>query len=665
MAVYDADGNLLSVIYDADGIALSVAYSADGEVIYRSGEVIPVPSLEAYSSGYIDDNGNLTALSNNRVSDVYRSATGKVTVVVAEKELPNVNVIRIAEYDANKSFIQRQYIQRYNFYEFTLDEDTRFVRVGFQAINSPDWNDLFTYYQTTTSPILCSQIGYDTNKTKRATVIGKDGDAFQVANSANAVVYSGTVNGGVADFSSFTTPGTYYLYCDGARSWSFKIAENRLWSVMAKPAIDFMEQARLDAWDVGANTGYAWRDSAQFSFELNSLVMQYASNPSYYKSLPWNIYNIGQTEYTELRTQDCPDIIWLLKFAITRYYDWNINDEINLHALVKQQIAYFLWLYPYISEYIDATWYQTIRDWAISIWSVETCDPNKAWADTPINHNLFTTQSAIGGIKGSCPPGYAVVSNFLMYEVCTRDGLSSASAFMTAAENNIAWLVNSVDLTDPQYTKGQRMSEYITFHALTYAYEMYPSHCPSGTYAKILEVAQLFIYRAENEWDYVQYQTAGESQSINETIWVNNSTGGTANQPGNTAGFMAVAYSLARVISDSSVKARLKELAVTQMDHVFGRNPLNRCFSYDAVRDFDGAKQGWVTQTWGAGDLNWVTAVLDGSPKNVNYPYNPAGSTGYTEGWVAFNSAWNMSLAYLNGENSSITDGIGLFATGT
>jgi hypothetical protein len=193
---------------------------------------------------------------------------------------------------------------------------------------------------------------------------------------------------------------------------------------------------------------------------------------------------------------------------------------------------------------------------------------------------------------------------------------------------------------------------------------MYPSHCPTNTYQKIADIADLLITRSDNLWDYTQYQTAGESNEITSTVWNNteSQTSGLANNPG-YVGMMGVYFSLARVITNTSKKARLKELAVSHMAHGFGRNPLGRCFDYKATEDFDGAKLGWVSRlTGGYGHLDNVTAVLDGSPKEGSYPYDPTASTGYTEGWVAFNSAWNMALAYLNGENESITDGIGIFA---
>jgi len=532
------------------------------------------------------------------------------------------------------------------------------TRTLLTKVYNVDGEPVWSRYVPTENAWYISQIGYDTDKSKRATLIdAEDGTVFNVVSSRSGdVVYTGTIDGNVADFSSVTASGKYYLESNHRYSYEFTIAKDRIWNVTVLPALKFMEMSRQDVWETGGNTGYAWRDSHQFSFELNALVMQYMSNPSYYESLPWNVYRVGDTEYTDLRTQDCPNIIWLMKFAIERYHDWNVNDSINLHALIKGQIAYFLYLYPYISKYIDADWYQTIRDWCIDIWSETTC--NKSWYEVSgdINHSLFTTQAKIGTVKGMLPPGYAVVPNFMMYEVCKRDELSSASQFLESAENNIAWLVNSVDLTNPANTKGQRMNEYIPFHALTYAYEMYPSSCPANTYTKIVEAAQSLVDLSDNLWDYTKYSSSR---------WVNLETsGGLCNNPG-YVGMMGVYFALARVISDNNLKARLKELAISHHDHGFGRNPLGRCFDYKATEDFDGTVLGWVTRMPGGyGALGNVVGVLDGSPKEENFPYNPNGSTGYTEGWVAFNSPWNMALAYLNGENPDITDGIGIFSKG-
>lgn len=534
-------------------------------------------------------------------------------------------------------------------------------------IHESDWTktEQENTNQSTTVAWYINQIGYDVEKSKRATLTNSvKGTEFTLRKvEDDSVVYTGEIGNQIADFSDFATEGDYYLQCGDVKSYDFKIAKNRLWDVCALPALNFMAQSRSDVWCVGGN-GYGWRDSHQFSFELNTLVMQYMSNPSYYKSLPYGIYKVEECEYTELQTQNEPDIIWLMKFAVTRYHDWNVNKSVTLHAMIKGQVAYFLYLYPHISEYVDASWYTTIRDWIVGQWSVEDC--NTLWfeVDGGINHNLFTTQEKIGTVKGQLPPGYAIVPNLMMWEVAKRDGLENPERFLTAAFNNMNWLVNTVDLRQPGYTKGQRMSEHIVFHSLTYFYEMYPNLCPAGTDKKILQLAKTLLSRSENLWDFRQYCTVGDLSGSTITTW---SVG--ANEPGNVAGFTGCAYALARVIDDLAIKNQLKRVAIAHMDNVFGRNPTGRCFCYNALTDFEGAKLGWFhkfsdnlgADYIGPGVLHDVVGCLDGSPKEENYPYEPD-YTSYTEGWVAFNTAWNMSLAYLRGENAEITDGIGIFA---
>lgn len=509
-----------------------------------------------------------------------------------------------------------------------------------------------------------NQCGYDVDKSKRATSVNAERNSvFRLIRADDdGTVYTGHVRNQVADFTDWNKPGEYYLECCGITSYPFKIADERMFNVSAPLAVKFMEMSRQDAFDVGGNTGYAWRDSHQFSFELNALAMMYMSNPSYYEAMARDVYKVDECEYEELRTQTEPNIVWLMKFGAQRYWDWCVNDGVQLHALIKGQLPYFLYLYPHIHQHVSEEFYTKIRDMTVNQWGVGTC--NKAWYDVSINHSLFETQSKIGTVKGACPPGYAIVPNLMMWEVAKRDSLENAKAYFDAAYNNLEWLVNAVDLSDPANTKGQRMSEYITFHALTYAYEMYPDLCPAGTYEKILNTAKLLISRSNNMWDYCQYKTDGDLSGADSTRWVNMETsGGLCNQPGNVAGFMAIAYSLARVIKDKDICKKLRQLAVSHLDHVYGRNPHGRHFCYTATQEFDGAKLGWTERYQGGfGNLTYCVGVLDGSPKEESYPYDPDASTGYTEGWVAFNSAWNMSLAYLCGENAKITDGIGIFA---
>ena len=292
----------------------------------------------------------------------------------------------------------------------------------------------------TTVNIYINQSGYDIGKSKRATITNVGlGENFVVkSTSDNSIVYTGEINGQIADFTNLNTEGEYYIECKGVTSYNFKIAENYIISISQGPALRFMAQSRQDVFNVGGDTGYGWRDSHQFSFEINSLVLQYMSNPSYYKSLDYGIENIDTCEYEELRTQNEPDIIWLIKFGVLRYYKWYSEKSIKLHALIKGQLAYFLYLYPYITDYVSKEFYTTIRDFTLTVWSYRTC--NKAWyeVDGGINNNLYSTQEKIGNIKGQLPAGYGIIPNLLMWEVAKRDGLDNADNFKEAWLNNLS-----------------------------------------------------------------------------------------------------------------------------------------------------------------------------------------------------------------------------------
>ena len=517
--------------------------------------------------------------------------------------------------------------------------------------------------KTVDKQILVNQCGYDIGKSKRATLAnGERGSTFYLKQSSDdVVVFQGIIYNQVADFTNYDTEGEYYLECDGVTSQNFKIANNRILDVSLLNSLKFMEMSRQDAFDVGGDTGYGWRDSHQFSFEVNSLVMQYMSNPSYYENLPRDVYKVDECEYVELQTQNEPNIIWLIKFGITRYYKWATEKNIKLHAFIKGQLAYFLYLYPHITQYVTQEFYETIRDFAISVWEVSGC--NKAWYDACPNNNLLSTETVIGTAKGSCPPGYSIIPNLLMYEVLKRDGLADYQKYFDSAYNTCKWIVDSVDLDDPASTKGQRMNEYITVTSLTYFQEMYPGTCPDGLLDKIKRLGDVYISRSNNMWDYRVYRKDGDITGATTTKWTNDEdpAGGLNNQPGNIAGLMACCYSIARVITDEKKIKRLKEIAVSSIDHCYGRNPMGRHFCYKAKEEFDGATLGWSTRYQGGhGNLEYVIGVLDGSPKEYSYPYYKNASTGYTEGWVAFNTAWNVSLAYLCAENNEINK-IGIF----
>ena len=537
--------------------------------------------------------------------------------------------------------------------------------------------------------VLVNQIGYDIGKPMRATVPNAaDGTEFLVKNAATQeTVYTGTVQGNIADFSDVLAPASdtdYYITCAGAQSYTFTVGENLIQRRSVVNALAFMNETRSDTFKVGSNS-IGWRDSHQFSFELPSMALQYMANPALYDSLPPSIIETESCEYEELRVQDEPDIVWLIQFAALRYYDWGHNEGKKLHMLTKEQLAYFLYIYPEISKWVDKDTYTAIRDYTISVWGENAC--NVQWYPVAnSNHDLYSVQTIFGGLKGSQPPGHSIVPNLLMYEVALRDGLGQdvADRFFQAAYDNCVYTITEIDINDPFYNKGQRMSEHVTIPGLAWFLEMYPDRAPDGLKEALERWADTTIARSNNLWDIRmavcleagdgQYEFHNpkfteEQKKITQDYWTGAayanadkqgdylSGGAPKNEPGNQAGLQAVTYAAARVLDDPEVNERLIELGVAAIDDLYGRNPTGRAAFYHFTRDFEGADLGWYKQyPGGAGLLGGHTAVIDANAPEACYPYNPeAYDTGYTEGWVAYNTAWNDSLAYAAADAVSLS----------
>ena len=502
--------------------------------------------------------------------------------------------------------------------------------------------------------IFVNQIGYDNGTAMRASCPNvADGTEFQVVNAATkAVVRTGTVEKGIADFTGLTadTDTTFYITCaDKQQSYDFEIGTNLIQRRSMKQALAFMVQTRSDA-NVKGDNSIAWRDSHQFSFELNGLVLQYMANPSVYDNMPHSIVGLDSCDYADLQTQNEPDIVWLIKFAARRYYDVGTKMGQKLHMLLKEQLAYYLYLAPELIArgWESAEFYQKVRDYTISVWEKDEQPTNYQtqwyWVDGT-NHDLYSVQKVFGGLKGSQPMGHSIVPNLMMYEVAKRDGLGDAVAekFLKAAVDNCAYTVSNTDgndICDPYFCKGQRMSEYVTIPALDYFVEM----CPGGETLKaqvkdkIAQWATVNIARGNSLWDIRKavcladlssytFHTSGNT--IDQEYWTGaayaladrqNPSTTPKNEPGNQAGLQAVMYAAARVLEDDAVNTRLHELGVAAIDDLYGRNPSGRAAFYHFTRDFEGADLGWYKQyQGGAGRLEGCTAVIDANAPEFCY----------------------------------------------
>jgi hypothetical protein len=499
--------------------------------------------------------------------------------------------------------------------------------------------------------VLVNQSGYELNKPKRLTApLASNGTPFYIKKVGNAnILFSGTITNNVGDFSGFnpSDPGEYVIETGGETSVPFSIGPYWIQKVSIKPALDFMIGSRAY---VGITTGHTntemWRDGCQYAFEIPSLLNQYWANPSVYERMPVTVSYVSGYGDLDPPAANSPDLIKLVHWGLDRILKTSLN-----HTLLKGQLAYFLYSYPEIKQYITQNTYNTVRDYAFNIWRND--DRSRySWGGYEVDHtgNLLQVYTQIGSGKGTFPPGHSIIPNLLMYEVAKREGRADYMDYFNAAYNQTAWIINNLDWNDPTTTKGQRMSERITMEALAYFQKNYAGQAPPGLLAKIDSWADIMIARSNNLWDFRKYDDPADGSGTGD-LWIIPSF----NEPGNVAGFPAAALAACQVLTDPVKANRLRQISYAQVDNVFGRNPFGRHFSHDAPRDFEGVESGWFTEyQGGAGELNNVLGVLDASPKEASYPYNPSADYGYTEGWVNFNTAWNEALAYLAAEDTEV-----------
>ncbi|SDT49439.1 glycoside hydrolase family 2 TIM barrel-domain containing protein [Jiangella sp. DSM 45060] len=521
-------------------------------------------------------------------------------------------------------------------------------------------------------PVLVNQSGYNVDQAKRFTApLAEDGATFTVEDAAGAVRFEGAVTGGVGDFTDFRPSGSgpYTVTVTGengtATSVPFGIGADWIERVSYRNAIGFMTDVRCYYGDFAAFVhggtdsrncalGVAWRDSHQMSYELPTLIDLYLANPSAFQRItdPDAVYEGLPVELPATT----PEIVRLIHWAVEVYLDAEVD-----HTLLKEQLAAFLAAYPYLEEYIPRSVYERVRDYLFPIWGQES-KQRYAWHDyTPHTADLFQTYTQIGTGKGEFPVGHSVLPNLHMYEVAVREGRDDAGAYLTAARDQAAWIIENVDPADPAVTKGQRQGEYHLITGLARFLAGHPEQAPAGAAAFVANWARTAVERSDNLWDFRRYS--------DERWTIPSFTGGGAEDPnetGNVAGFPAAALAAAQVLGDDPLAGRLREIATAHVDNIFGRNPTGRHASFRGATDewgFEGVDLGWYSEyQGGAGRLQGARGVLDGSPKNAHYPFHPeAGNLGHSEGWVTFNTAWNEALAWRAADATEIAvvDGSG------
>jgi len=519
------------------------------------------------------------------------------------------------------------------------------------------WDSIASLYDV--PRIYLNQSGFNLNRPKRFTAPTlDDGTPFTVRQTdGEEALHTGEINGHLGDFSEFnpTGNGEYIVEAGGETSVPFGIGPYWLERVTYQNAIDFMIDSRhyvgTSTKPIGNSIG--WRDDCHFAFEVNTLVAQYLSNPVAYERMPRQIqYETPPPARRGKRKlwgaldpypDDAPDIVKMIHWGTDV-----IVSQGRTHEMLKEQLAYFLYAWPWLSEWLSEQNYRVVSEFTFSHWGDSTADRKYQYDKSP-EHDLFAVKKALGTTKGELPPGHSVQANLLMYEVAQRESRADSEKFFDAAFAQAEWMIAQLDWNDPQTTKGQRMSEHVTLTGLAHFQVHYPERAPAGLQLKIVDWANVMIRRSDNMWDFRRLTDDGDwtPSGPQPTMW---------NEPGNVAGFPACLLAAIEVIDDPQINDRLEQLVYAHLDNVFGRNPTGRHFSFNGPREIEGVELGWYSEYGtGVGTLQNARFILEAAPKRQHYPYHPeVGNVGWSEGWVNFNTAFNVSLAYMAHNDTEI-----------
>jgi hypothetical protein len=100
------------------------------------------------------------------------------------------------------------------------------------------------------------------------------------------------------------------------------------------------------------------------------------------------------------------------------------------------------------------------------------------------------------------------------------------------------------------------------------------------------------------------------------------------------------------------LKNRLRQLASSHVDAIFGRNPRLAAQPAFPGQGFPEIERGWPVHHSKnvCARLELCRGSLDTGPGTEMFPFNPEGGFRHREGWVNYGAAWCISLSYLNAD---------------
>ena len=533
--------------------------------------------------------------------------------------------------------------------------------------------------------IAINQVGFATRAPKRFTApLSADGTPYIVRPAdGSTILFRSDIRSGIGDFSEFQPADSSGRYVVEIRGGDLKpgisapfLIRTNLWQEQYwQAAVDFLIDSRSVAGThPSAFGGCAWRDGNYYDFIVPSLVLFYLSDPARIAAMPrqidWQadktrvldpsfkfdpknpesggVMEAVESYYRELEAPaaNAPDVVKLIHWGAgfilmkpTTKDPMGDPEKRQIHSQSVEQVAYVVWAWPALKQWLPDSFYQRClafcrEHWEPSLRIDPWWDP-KDYDEPPQGQNPMAGR--LHPYKGRHAPGHSIVPNLLMHEVAKRESLPDASKYLDAAIVQAEFLVKNLDWNDPRSTKGHRMSEHRTIPNLVWLLQKHPDRAPAGLREKIASWARVAIRRSDNMWDFRRYDDADH--------W----TIPKLNDVGNWLSFPAIATAASWVLDEPELKTRLRELAISHADFVFGRNPRLAAAPHMPEKGFTEIESGWPVghKPNVCARLELCRGSISSGPGSEMFPFKPEGPYRHAEGWVNYGASWCVSLAYL------------------
>ncbi len=535
-----------------------------------------------------------------------------------------------------------------------------------------------------THQIAVNQIGYTTDRPKRCTApLTPDGTPFIVRFADKQdILHRGKIQANIGDFSTFQPAESSRHYVVEIRGGSLKtgisdpflirpnLDKEQYW----QPAVDFLIDSRsVVGTHPSAFGGCPWRDGNYYDAIIPALVLFHLADPARVTAMPrqidWQadkqrvldpafkfdpktpesggVMDAVRRYYTELEppSAEAPDVVKLIHWGAGYYLMKPVTkdpmgdpERARIHPQTVEQISYVVWAWPALKQWLPQSFHDRCRDFCFANWDPSLgidkwWDP-KGYDAPPGGHNPMSGR--LHPYKGRHAPGHSIVPNLLMHEIAKREQRADSAKYLDAAVAQAAFIVQTIDWNDPRSTKGHRMSEHRTIPNLVWLLQKYPDHAPPGLREKIQSWAEVAVARADNLWDFRRYDDT-EHWTIPKL-----------NDVGNWVSTPAIALAASWVVEDRALQSRLRELAASHADFVFGRNPGLAAAPHMPEMGFPEIERGWPVghKVNVCARLELCRGSISSGPGSEMFPFQPEGPFRHAEGWVNYGASWCVSLAY-------------------